>query len=132
MAKFENVLLIEDDSITIMVCERIITMTGFASRVKSALNGKEAIDYLEEISERKETLPDIIFLDINMPVMNGWQFLEQLETVKSKFPRLPDIYILSSTVDPEDYKKAESFSTVKSFISKPLTREHLDQINASA
>jgi CitB family two-component system response regulator MalR len=57
MAKFNNVLLVEDDSITVMVCERIITMTGFASHVKSAVNGKEALDYLHQLADSKQTFP---------------------------------------------------------------------------
>lgn len=128
MAKFNNVLLIEDDSITVMVCERIIVMTGFALEVKSLPNGREGISYLEQLLQNQSTLPEIIFLDINMPVMNGWQFLQELEQIKDQFSTLPNIYILSSTVDPEDYKRAEAFTTVKSFISKPLTRDHLQQI----
>jgi CheY-like chemotaxis protein len=128
MAKFNNVLLVEDDSITVMVCERIITMTGFAGKVKSAVNGKDALDYLQQLAETGEVFPEIIFLDINMPVMNGWQFLEEFEKVAKQYPTQPRVYILSSTVDPEDYKKAESFKTVTSFISKPLTKDHLETI----
>ncbi len=128
MAKFTDVLLVEDDPITIMVCERIIKMTLFAENVKSCLNGKIALDYLLSIKQN-EALPKIIFLDINMPVMNGWDFLTELDKVKSYFKELPDIYLLSSTVDPEDYTKAKDFLIVKGFISKPLSKEALEKIS---
>lgn len=127
MAKFTDVLLVEDDPITIMVCERIMKMTFFAEKVTSCLNGKIAIDYLLSKPEN-ENLPKIIFLDINMPVMNGWDFLLELDKVKSHFKQLPDIYLLSSTVDPEDFTKAKDFKLVKDFISKPLSKEALDKI----
>jgi len=127
MPKFSNVLLVEDDPITIMVCDRIIKMTSFAEKVTSCENGKIAIDYLMSIKE-SGPLPNIIFLDINMPVMNGWDFLEEFEKVQSGFSQLPRIYLLSSTVDPEDYKKAKSFALVQDFISKPLSREALANI----
>jgi len=127
MPKFSNVLLVEDDPITIMVCDRIIKMTSFAEKVTSCENGKIAIDYLISIKD-SGPLPNIIFLDINMPVMNGWDFLEEFEKVQSGFLQLPRIYLLSSTVDPEDYKKAKSFSLVNDFISKPLSREALANI----
>ncbi len=128
MPKFTNVLLVEDDPITIMVCDRIIKITSFAEKVTSCANGKIAIDFLSSLKET-EAIPRIIFLDINMPVMNGWDFLEEFEKMKDNFKELPRIYLLSSTVDPEDYKKAKNFSLVNDFISKPLSREALEKIN---
>jgi CheY-like chemotaxis protein len=128
MAKFTDVLLVEDDPITIMVCDRIIKMTSFAENVKSCENGKIGLDYLSGIAENGPA-PKIIFLDINMPVMNGWDFLEEFEKIKARFNPLPRIYLLSSTVDPEDYKKAQKFTMVHDFISKPLSKEALQNIN---
>ena len=128
MAKFTDVLLVEDDPITIMVCDRIIKMTSFADNVKSCENGKIALDYLFALSEN-DPVPTIIFLDINMPVMNGWDFLEEFDKIKTRFKPLPRIYLLSSTVDPEDYKKAKNFVLVEDFISKPLSKDALQKIN---
>jgi CheY-like chemotaxis protein len=127
MTKFSNVLLVEDDPITIMVCDRIIKMTSFSEKVTSCENGKIALDHLLSIKE-SGPIPEIIFLDINMPVMNGWDFLEELEKVQNQFSKLPRIHLLSSTVDPEDYKKAKNFALVEDFISKPLSREALENI----
>jgi CheY-like chemotaxis protein len=127
MAKFKSVLLVEDDPITILVCDRIIKMNDFSEVVKSCENGRRALDFLKECSVAG-TLPDIIFLDINMPVMNGWDFLEELEEIKATLSMLPRIFILSSTVDPEDLSRAKTFSTVEDFISKPLDKEFLDSI----
>jgi CheY-like chemotaxis protein len=130
MGRFKKVLLVEDDPITIMVCERIIKMTEFADEVLSCDNGQKAINHIKEIIANPSiTSPDIIFLDINMPVMNGWDFLEEFLTLRSALSFTPRIYILSSTVDPEDYKKAESFGIVTSFLSKPLGKEFLDGID---
>ncbi len=130
MAKFTDVLLVEDDPITIMVCERIIKMTSFAEKVTSCENGKIAFDFLFSVKD-KENMPKIIFLDINMPVMNGWDFLEELNKVKHAFKELPGIYLLSSTVDPEDYTKAKKILLVKDFISKPLSKEALENISST-
>jgi CheY-like chemotaxis protein len=131
MARFKKVLLVEDDPITIMVCERIIKMTEFADEVLSCDNGQKAINHIKAIvADPTIVAPEIIFLDINMPVMNGWDFLEEFAAIKSSLHFTPKIYILSSTVDPEDYKKASSFGTVTSFLSKPLDKKFLDDILA--
>ena len=128
MPRFSNVLLVEDDPITIMVCDRIIKMSDFATNVVSCENGKTAIDHINKLVNEGKQFPEIIFLDINMPVMNGWDFLEEFEMIKDKISPMPRIFILSSTVDPEDYKRAKSFSAVDNFISKPLSKESLEQI----
>lgn len=128
MATFKNVLLVEDDPITVLVCDRIIKMNDFAETVFSCENGRRAMDYLLQKLELNQELPEIIFLDINMPVMNGWDFLDELEQIKDQFTNLPRIFILSSTVDPEDLSRAKTFSTVEDFISKPLDKEYLDSI----
>jgi len=130
MARFKNVLLVEDDAITIMVCERIIKMTSFGEHVTSRENGFLAIEYIKQLlSSTSDKCPEVIFLDINMPVMNGWDFLEEFAKLPNKRQECCGIYILSSTVDPEDYKKATLYPSVKGFISKPLTPEHLKEIH---
>lgn len=129
MKKFTNILLVEDDPITVMVCDRIIKITDFAENVSSCNNGKAALDHLISLGEKDQDIPEIIFLDINMPVMNGWDFLAEFEKVQHNIKQLPRIYILSSTVDPEDYKRAKSFPLVQDFISKPLSKESLEKIS---
>ncbi len=130
MPKFNKVLLVEDDPITVLVCERIIKMTGFSENVVSVNNGQEALDYINAHDRSSaHQLPDLIFLDINMPLMNGWEFLDHFGAVKSVFQNLPLIYILSSTVDPEDQKKGSTYPYISRFISKPLTKDDLENIS---
>jgi len=124
MPVFDKVLLVEDDPITILVCKRTIEIAGFANNVKSVINGQEAIDYLRESTD----IPDLILLDLNMPILNGWEFLEWFIVWVKDAVKVPAVYILSSTVDPEDQKKAMEYSSVKGFISKPLTKEHLSNL----
>ncbi|TDH26884.1 response regulator [Segetibacter sp. 3557_3] len=127
MARYKSVLLVEDDPITMLVCERIIRMNDFAAEVKSCENGELALQHLESLMLNGTQMPDIVFLDVNMPVMDGWGFLEGLVRLEAK-GKLPRIFILSSTVDPEDYKKARSYEVVENFILKPLNRDSLERI----
>ncbi len=128
MTKYKKVLLVEDDPITIMVCDRILKMTEFGTEIISKTNGHDAIAYLKHLIETKDEIPEIIFLDINMPVMNGWDFLSEFTELEKLFNFIPKVFILSSTVDPEDTRKAQSYDCVVGSISKPLTKVHLEEI----
>jgi len=125
MPNYNKVLLVEDDPITLLVCERIIKLTDFANEVIPTKNGQEGLDFLQQCLQKHESIPEIIFLDINMPVINGWEFLDAFGEIISTLPAVPNIYILSSTVDPEDERKGASYPYVTRFVSKPLTKEFL-------
>jgi response regulator RpfG family c-di-GMP phosphodiesterase len=85
-------------------------------------NGELALNALIEIFNNNEPFPDIIFLDINMPIMDGWGFLKALE--KYKFKDELNIYMVSSSIDPTEIKKSKKFKTVKHFISKPISAKN--------
>jgi CheY-like chemotaxis protein len=116
--KVSTVWFIDDDEINNMLSERMMKKHFPDIKASSFLFAKDALNLL---SERKEELPDAIFLDINMPEMNGWDFLEVFEKQDFTIP----IYMLTSSIDPKDQEKAHQFSTVKDFISKPLKEDRL-------
>lgn len=124
-----RVLIVDDDPILIMVCTRIMKITGFSEEVASAKEGREGMDYLhKQLQEAPDNLPELILLDINMPVLNGWEFLDEFIALLPKLPVEIPVYMLSSTIDQADFDKAETYSVVKGFYSKPLTRENLAEI----
>jgi CheY-like chemotaxis protein len=124
-----RVLIVDDDPILIMVCTRIMKITGFSEEVASAKEGREGMDYLyRQLQEAPDNLPELILLDINMPVLNGWEFLDEFIALLPKLPVEIPVYMLSSTIDQADFDKAETYSVVKGFYSKPLTRENLVEI----
>ncbi len=87
------------------------------------------MDYLyRQLQEAPDNLPELILLDINMPVLNGWEFLDEFIALLPKLPVEIPVYMLSSTIDQADFDKAETYSVVKGFYSKPLTRENLVEI----
>lgn len=128
-----RVLCIDDDPITLVLCEMVIKKAGFAKEVLTAKNGKEGLALFSAHFSKNNTLPRpdpplVIFLDLNMPVMNGWDFLEDYEMKYAD--RLPDtkVVIVSSTVNPEDFSRANKYSLVVDFINKPLTTEGLEDL----
>jgi CheY-like chemotaxis protein len=123
-----NVMLIDDDDVTIMICELRLTKSQFCKNVISFLSANEALDYYKSqlvLPADEQVLPELIFLDINMPEKSGWEFLSEFE--KDVLPQIkaPQIAILSSTVDPEDTEKASYNPHLMGFINKPLTSESL-------
>ncbi|MBI2419991.1 MAG: response regulator [Ignavibacteriales bacterium] len=106
-------------------------MIDKSDRVKEThffFNGKTAIDNLRLIAGEKDKLPDLIFLDLNMPVMDGWQFLDEFTALSDLFAKKIPIYIVSSSIAAEDILRAKSYEVVNEYIVKPVTKEMLINI----
>jgi CheY-like chemotaxis protein len=128
----KKILCIDDDPVTIMFCTGIIKRNSFAAEVVSALSSKKAIEYYASLQkssiEDKEDYPELIFLDLNMPIMNGWEFLDEfVKTYFSDFPKTK-VAILTSSIDPKDEERAADYSIAISFLSKPLTAKMLNEL----
>lgn len=129
------ILCVDDDPITLMLCKMIVNKSSFAKKIITAQNGEEAINYFDDLklnnlgSEINE-YPELILLDLNMPVMNGWEFLDIFSKENyTSFFKKTKVIILSSTIDPEDIQKSEKYPMVINFISKPITTEILNKLN---
>lgn len=116
-----NVIFIDDDEDLNFLQERMCSRCKAVSHYYIASSALETLHYLSETS----VAPDIIFVDINMPVMNGFQFIEEFEkNYSSKFPET-QLYVLSSSVRSDDKRKSLEYPSVKAFLIKPLTEEQL-------
>ena len=116
MGNPNRILLVDDDPIFLTLAELAIKKERASIEIFKAMNGEEAIAFLKSHSV------DIIFLDLNMPVMNGWEFLEALPQVENKGGQ---IYVLTSSIDPSDQRKADENPYVTSMLEKPLDREKI-------
>ncbi len=124
-----HLMIIDDDEINNFIVARIIAkIPNINAKVDTCLNGQIAIDLLNTLKEDPSLLPDIIFLDINMPVMNGWEFLNEFERIKKSLNKNIKIFMLSSSVYNDDINLAKNYTAVNSFISKPLSLEKIQGI----
>ena len=121
-------LLIDDDIIFIMICKKLISRINFCDQVEVCVNGQLAINFLKDHDRDRSTLPDVILLDINMPVMNGWDFLDAYLLWSTTNNLEIPIFIISSTVHNFDMMKADLYPIVKKIYTKPLTVENLIEI----
>jgi CheY-like chemotaxis protein len=126
MKPINSVLLIDDDNIFNFLNKKIIEYENFARKVSSQVNPGKALEELRQLYQSEnEKFPEMIFLDINMPVMDGWEFLEEFEKFPENILEKCKVFILSSSIDPRDIEKSKTYKTVKDFISKPLSPEIL-------
>lgn len=126
MPAFDKVLFIDDDIITVKICERLIKLVDFAAEFVSCEDGRKAQNFL---MKNIDSLPDIIFVDLNMSVMNGWEFIEWFNVWSETITKDIPVYIFSSSLYKEDYDRANGYKTA-GFIIKPITIEHLSKITA--
>ncbi len=122
--------IIDDDSMYVNLVKKIIEAKNLCENLMVFKNGKDAINYFEVILNNldKESIPEIIFLDINMPVMDGWQFLESFTKIKNKLGKTITLYIVSSSINPADIERAKGINSVKDYLIKPVTIDDLEAI----
>jgi CheY-like chemotaxis protein len=122
------VMLVDDNDTDNFISKRIIEITKFSSRVEVKNSGKSALDYLRENQNNVENLPNIIFLDINMPIVDGFVFLYEFDKFNELVKNKCKIIILSSSDNKRDIDKIVNNNHVIKFITKPLTESALDEI----
>lgn len=130
MEKFDTILIIDDDQINNLLFSKIVKISGVSQNINTESSAIEALRSIKDNFETDRKLPDIIFLDINMPVMNGWEFLNQYQELPKCIRDNIKLYMLSSSVFHEDIDKSKEYEDVVDYISKPLTKEILCKIHA--
>lgn len=126
MKKIDIACIIDDDPIFVFGAKKIMQYADFCSAYMIFHNGEEALTNLKSIIKAGEKLPDIILLDLNMPIMDGWEFLDEFTKIKTT--KKITIYIITSSVDPADVDKAKEYDNVNNYLVKPITLEALKQI----
>jgi len=128
----DKILFIDDDPITLMLCKMVISKSLFSKEIVTAKNGEEALQYFNKLKQADGnpllTIPQLIFLDLNMPVMGGWEFLDSFSTPEYSQYNNTKVIILSSTIDPEDLERSNKYPMVIDFLSKPISKEMLEYI----
>jgi CheY-like chemotaxis protein len=120
----KNVLLVDDDFVFTFLNKKIISSLKFVNEIDTAQNGQQAIEMLSASVESDRPLPDIILLDLNMPVMDGFEFLDAFKSMKLPQKDRIKIIIVTSSMHPDDVQRAKDYG-VTSYLTKPLKEEGL-------
>ena len=119
----KRVWLIDDDEVFVFLTKKLIAQTEQAVILETYINGQEAIDRLREISADESALPDLVLLDLNMPVMDGWEFLNAFKEVEFSAPDKIHLYIVTSSISPYEVERAKQIPAVQEFIVKPMVKQ---------
>jgi CheY-like chemotaxis protein len=126
-----HILLVDDDDVTNFLSKEMLRLYMASPKIDITLNGQDAIDYLVERAGEPDRLPNLILLDINMPIMDGWDFLAEFDKVKKPGFEKINIIMFTSSVYYEDIDRARTYATVKNIYSKPLDEQKIREIIAS-
>lgn len=118
-------MVIDDDSTFQFIFRKQIEKMEEIEIVNESRNGMEAVSFLKSLDDTAAVCPDLIVLDLNMPVMDGWDFLDEYGKICENGMSSIPICILSSTINQADFDRANTYDSVKSFFSKPITSEQL-------
>ncbi len=122
MKKINSIYIIDDDPITVFGIKKMLKNIASCRDINAFENGKLALDNLSERITKEVQVPEVIFLDINMPIMDGWEFLEELVALNIRQRIL--INVITSSIDPKDYQRWNEFRLkcwhYLNFKNKPL------------
>lgn len=123
----KHLCVIDDDKVYQFTIKKTLELKNTFARVSFFNDGKEGINFIKSKINVEDELPDIILLDLNMPVLDGWGFMEEFMAIRSRLPKPVYIYLVTSSIDLRDRDRAKNYSEVSDFKIKPITYEQLEQ-----
>jgi len=128
MNRLNLIFIVDDDPIHQQITQIMIDRQGISNSMQAFSDAQEVLDYLAGHQGDGSALPDVILLDLNMPVMDGWEFLDAYSTLSNTLCKTIQIYVLTSSIDENDRERVGSYSFVKGYLTKPLSRDTILQL----
>jgi CheY-like chemotaxis protein len=123
-----KVAVIDDDDVFQLIIRKQIEMNNFDYEILNFSNGQDAINFLNQNIDNRNLLPDLIMLDVNMPIKDGWEFLEEYQLLNDEIKSSISLYMVTSSVIQSDIDKARKDENILAFISKPITNKQLKEM----
>jgi CheY-like chemotaxis protein len=130
--KYRTVMLIDDNEIDNLINQKMIEAASITENIYTHTGAKSAIEFLknmEKLDVAEQVLPDVIFLDIDMPLMDGFQFLDEFEKLSNVAKKKCKIVMLTSSINPQDFNRSKKYENVKLYLNKPLSHESIIKLD---
>lgn len=128
MQSHNMIFIVDDDPIHQQIANIMIKRQGIGETVRAFSDAQEVLDYLRQYAKEPEELPDLMLLDLNMPVMDGWDFLNVYAGFYQDLAKEIGIFVLTSSIDDKDRRKVDSYPFVKGYLTKPLSSEIISKL----
>ncbi|MBV7531501.1 response regulator [Chitinophaga sp. sic0106] len=129
MNLIDMIFIVDDDPIHQQIAKIMIERQGISTNIRVFSDAQDVLDYFRENTNVAAALPDLILLDLNMPVMDGWEFLEEYATFQAELPKSIKIFVLTSSIDEKDKERVRSYSFVSGYLTKPLSKEIISHLS---
>lgn len=126
--RIPNIWIIDDDPMSSFMLKRLAELGELADIITIYNSARAALEYIEEHPQAKNQLPDVILLDIYMPVINGWDFLTKFRELKPLLVKKIEILVVSSSDHPRDIDQAKEYEEVIAYVTKPASLEQLKEL----
>ncbi len=123
-----KLVLIDDNPIDHYIVRTMLYNNEACKQATYTFDGSMILEFIEENKSATNLLPDVIFLDLTMPNFSGWEFLDKFEKIKDSLDKKIELYVMTSSVRESDKERSSKYGCVNSFISKPLTKQVLNNI----
>lgn len=125
-------MLIDDNEIDNLINQKMIEAASLTENIYTHTGAKSAIEFLrnmEQLEVADQVLPDVIFLDIDMPLMDGFQFLDEFEKLSKTVKNKCRIVMLTSSINPQDFNRSKKYENVKLYLNKPLSHDSIMKLD---
>ena len=123
-----KLVVIDDNPTDHYIMQRLLHNNYNCEQATYTYDGRLVLDFLNENKETTTSLPDVIFLDLDMPELTGWEFLEELETFNANAKKNVQVHIMSSSIRSADIFHSKKYACVNSFLTKPLSKDLVNKV----
>lgn len=130
MKPVQLIFIVDDDPIHQQIAQIMIERQGISEKIRTFSDAEDVLNCLKENRAQIAEIPDVILLDLNMPVMDGWDFLEEYALFYKELPKDIRVYVLTSSIDDKDRERVNAYSFVAGYLTKPLSKEIVQKLSA--